>query len=46
MMSISGHQTEAIFENYIKVSKSEQADRIAAKYMKAKMEKLNGRTNA
>jgi len=31
MMAISGHKTEAIFENYIKVSKSEQADRIAAK---------------
>jgi len=35
-----------IFENYIKVSKSEQADRIAAKYMKAKQERMNGRTNA
>lgn len=44
MMSISGHQTEAIFENYIKVSKSEQADRIAAKFMKAKMGFQYGRT--
>lgn len=31
MMAISGHQTEQIFEEYIKVSKSEHADRIAAK---------------
>lgn len=46
MMSISGHLTEAIFENYIKVSKSEQADRIAAKYLRAKMEKQNERANA
>ena len=46
MMSISGHQTEAIFENYIKVSKSEQADRIAAKYFKAKMKRQNERANA
>ena len=34
MMSISGHQTEKIFEQYIKMGKSEQADRIAAKYKK------------
>ena len=40
MMSISGHQTEKIFEQYIRMGKSEQADRIAAKYkmfMESKM---------
>lgn len=31
MMAISGHQTEKVFENYIKVTKGEQADRIATK---------------
>lgn len=31
MMAISGHQTETIFEHYIKMSKSEHADRIATK---------------
>lgn len=31
MMAISGHQTEKVFENYIKVTKGEQADRIAIK---------------
>lgn len=35
MMSISGHQTEKVFEHYIKVGTSEQASRIAAKVKKA-----------
>lgn len=35
MMSISGHQTERVFEHYIKVGTSEQASRIAAKVKKA-----------
>ena len=34
MMSISGHQTERVFENYIRVGTSEQASRIAAKFRK------------
>ena len=34
MMSISGHQTEKVFEHYIKVGTSEQASRIAAKFRK------------
>ena len=36
MMAISGHQTEKVFEHYIKMSKSEHADRIAAKLMKTR----------
>ena len=31
MMSISGHKSEATFEHYIKMKKSEHADRIAEK---------------
>lgn len=38
MMSISGHQSESVFEEYIKVSRSEQADKIAAK-LRAKRQK-------
>ncbi len=34
MMSISGHQTEKVFEHYIRVGTSEQASRIAAKFRK------------
>ena len=36
MMAMSGHQSEKVFENYIKVSASEQADRIAEKVRLAK----------
>ena len=32
MMSISGHQTERVFERYIKTGKEEEAMRIAAKF--------------
>lgn len=35
MMSISGHQTERVFDHYIRVGTSEQASRIAAKVKKA-----------
>ena len=35
IMSISGHQTERVFEKYIKVGKEEQAKRIAAKFKAA-----------
>ena len=38
MMAISGHKSERVFEKYIKVGVSEQADRI---YKKMKV--LNGR---
>ena len=38
MMSISGHKSEATFEHYIKMKKSEHADRIA--------EKLNSTPNS
>ena len=38
MMSISGHKSEATFEHYIKMKKSEHADRIA--------EKLNSKPNS
>ena len=37
-MSISGHKSEATFEHYIKMKKSEHADRIA--------EKLNSTPNS
>ena len=40
MMAMSGHRSERVFENYIKVSASEQADRIAEKARKAR-EKAN-----
>jgi hypothetical protein len=30
-MALSGHKSERVFENYIKVGVSEQADRIAEK---------------
>jgi hypothetical protein len=36
MMAMSGHQSEKVFENYIKVGVSEQADRIAEKVRLAK----------
>ena len=36
IMSISGHQSEKVFENYIKVGTSEQAQRVGKKLMKAK----------
>lgn len=36
MMAMSGHQSEKVFEEYIKVGVSEQADRIAEKVRKAK----------
>ena len=36
IMSISGHQSERVFENYIKVGTSEQAQRVGAKLAKAK----------
>jgi len=36
MMAMSGHQSEKVFENYIKVGVSEQADRIAEKVRMAK----------
>ena len=39
-MSISGHQSERVFENYIKVGTSEQAQRVGKKLMKAKEVKL------
>lgn len=45
MMSISGHQSESVFEEYIKVSRSEQADKIAAK-LRAKRKLSNSRVNA
>jgi integrase len=31
LMALSGHKSERVFENYIKVGVSEQADRIAEK---------------
>lgn len=40
MMAISGHQSEKVFESYIKVGTSEQADRIAEKARLAKEKKL------
>ena len=36
MMAMSGHQSEKVFEEYIKVGESEQADRIAEKVRVAK----------
>lgn len=36
MMSISGHKDEKVFEEYIKVGVSEQAERVGKKLMKAK----------
>ena len=36
IMSISGHQSERVFESYIKVGTSEQAQRVGKKLMKAK----------
>jgi integrase len=36
IMSISGHQSERVFENYIKVGTSEQAQRVGEKLIKAK----------
>lgn len=36
IMSISGHQSERVFEGYIKVGTSEQAQRVGKKLMKAK----------
>lgn len=40
MMSISGHKDEKVFEEYIKVGVSEQAERVGEKLMKAKEVKL------
>ena len=40
MMAMSGHQSEKVFENYIKVGVSEQADRIAEKVRMAREKKL------
>lgn len=40
IMSISGHQSERVFENYIKVGTSEQAQRVGKKLIKAKEVKL------
>jgi len=39
-MAMSGHQSEKVFENYIKVGVSEQADRIAEKVRMAREKKL------
>ncbi len=36
IMSISGHQSERVFESYIKVGTSEQAQRVGEKLIKAK----------
>lgn len=36
IMSISGHQSERVFENYIKVGASEQAQRVGKKLLKVK----------
>lgn len=40
IMSISGHQSERVFENYIKVGTSEQAQRVGKKLIKAKEVRL------
>lgn len=40
IMSISGHQSQRVFENYIKVGTSEQAQRVGAKLKKAKEVRL------
>lgn len=41
IMSISGHKTEAVFEHYIRVGVSEQADRVYMKMLKLKNESQN-----
>lgn len=38
MMSISGHQSERVFEEYIKVGTREQANKVADKLMKNKQQ--------
>ena len=40
MMSISGHKSEATFEHYIKMKKSEHADRIAEKHVRKLLKKV------
>ncbi len=40
MMSISGHRDEKVFEEYIRVGVSEQAQRVGEKLMKAKIVQL------
>lgn len=40
MMSISGHKSEKVFEHYIRMTATEQADKIAEKLRKLKSSKL------
>ena len=46
MMAMSGHQSEKVFENYIKVGVSEQADRIAEKVRMAKEKAIKSKKEA
>lgn len=46
MMAMSGHQSEKVFENYIKVGVSEQADRIAEKARMAKEKIIKSKKEA
>lgn len=46
MMAMSGHQTEKVFEEYIKVGVSEQADRIAEKARLARENVIKSRKEA
>jgi len=41
MRSITGHQSEKVFENYIRVSLSEQAQMVGDKILAAKKAKNN-----